>query len=304
MRFPKSPKAKAPYPSSKGGKFSRGFRPSRRLGQNFLVDENVARKIAAFAAWAPTDTVVELGAGTGALLCVIAPLVKRLIAVEIDPRLLEGLRAQAAALGNVHIEQADARKLDFGALGMPTPLKIIGNIPYYASSEIIFNVLAQRAHIASATLMVQKEFAERICAVPGSKSYGIPTVLIGMFANISKGFDVAPSCFYPPPQVVSTLLRLDFLATSRYELADENIFTRTVRGLFAQRRKSVSNNLKRLLDGDVQRALWILNKVGVMPMSRAESLSLDDFVGIANALSELRLPHPEDQTTQAKGKRV
>ncbi|MCF8054824.1 MAG: 16S rRNA (adenine(1518)-N(6)/adenine(1519)-N(6))-dimethyltransferase RsmA [Deltaproteobacteria bacterium] len=260
-------------------------RPSKSLGQNFLIDSNIARKIVAFAECNDGDVVVEIGAGRGALTPTLAGSCKKLFAVEIDARLKASLQEATIGLQNVEILMADARKISYDTFKSEAPLKIVGNIPYYASTDILFNILDQRHLVSSVTFMLQKELALRLCAQPCCKEYGIPTVILGMFANVVKGFNVSPFCFYPQPHVTSTVIRIDFLQESKFPLDNIDLLTAVVHGLFAQRRKSVLNNLKNFFEGNTTMAREILTKANIAPLARAEHLSLCDFATIANLVN-------------------
>jgi len=162
-------------------------RPRRRFSQSFLKDDNVARKIVGAADLRGNDVVLEIGAGHGILTRLMAPRVKKLLAVEIDPYLIAVLEEEAGGRDNVVILNADILKLDLAALLAGyggEGKKIVGNIPYGISTEILFRLLTHRRLIASAVLMVQKELAERLTAAPGTKAYGIPTVLLTMYGRI------------------------------------------------------------------------------------------------------------------------
>ena len=257
--------------------------PSKRLGQNFLLDENIAQKIVSFSTSASEDTVIELGAGAGALTTILAGKAKRLIAIEIDAKLVTILHEFFDGHDNVEIIHADAAAIDYRLFKTEAPLKVVGNLPYYISSKIIFNILEQYEIITSATIMLQKELAQRLLAPQSTKDYGVPTVLLGMFADIKHGFSVSPSCFYPTPKVDSTVLRIDFLQGSRFALSDVALFRRTVKTLFAQRRKTIFNNLKHMFDNDAELVQRVLTEAAVLPVNRrAESLTVEDFARLAN----------------------
>jgi len=282
-------------------------RPRRRFSQSFLKDDNVARKIVGAADLRGNDVVLEIGAGHGILTRLMAPRVKKLLAVEIDPYLIAVLEEEAGGRDNVVILNADILKLDLAALLAGyggEGKKIVGNIPYGISTEILFRLLTHRRLIASATLMVQKELAERLTAAPGTKAYGIPTVLLTMYARIGHLFDVPPPCFYPRPRVMSSLVSLTFRDRPLIELSDENHFSRLVKAAFAQRRKTLANNL-RAASGlgckqeDLEKAM---EKWGLDGRIRAEMLAVETLGLLSNELTAARRGAPPSPGEEGKGK--
>ena len=272
-------------------------RPRRRFSQSFLKDDNVARKIVGAADLRGQDVVLEIGSGHGILTRLMAPRVKNLLAVEIDPYLIAVLEEEAGGRDNVVILNADILKLDLAALLAGyggEGKKIVGNIPYGISTEILFRLLTHRRLIASATLMVQKELAERLTAAPGTKAYGIPTVLLTMYARIGHLFDVPPPCFHPRPRVVSSVISLTFRERPLVELSDENHFFRLVKAAFAQRRKTIANNLRAAPElGCKQEDLEeMLEKCGLNGRIRAEMLTVETLGRLSNELTTARRGAP------------
>ncbi|MDI9569862.1 MAG: 16S rRNA (adenine(1518)-N(6)/adenine(1519)-N(6))-dimethyltransferase RsmA [Pseudomonadota bacterium] len=267
--------------------------PRRRLSQSFLTDDNVARRIVGAADLGGRDTVLEIGAGHGILTRLMAPRVRHLLAVEIDPRLVAVLQAELGGRDNVLILEADILKLDLAAVPAgrgEERKKIVGNIPYGIATEILFRLLAWRRLIVSATLMIQKELAQRLTAAPGTKAYGIPTVLLAMYARIGHLFDVSPSCFHPRPRVVSSVISLTFRDRPQVDLADENHFIRTVKAAFAQRRKTLANNLRAAPElgcgrGELEK---VLEKCGLSGRIRAEMLPVETLGLLSNELLAAR----------------
>lgn len=266
-----------------------GIRPDKRKGQSFLTDPNTVRKIGEAGKITPRDIVVEIGAGFGVLTRQIAGQAGRLIAVEIDPRLVEILQKELAEFAHLEICHEDVLNFDFSykSIEYQTKVKVVGNVPYNISSPVVFHLLAHRSAISEFTLMLQKEVVERLVSEPGCKSYGVPSVLLQMYADLHKLFDVSPGCFYPPPKVFSSLVQGEFLDGPRYALADEVLFNRLVRASFAQRRKMLFNNLKpaaflkELKEEDIQTAL---REAGIDGKRRGETLSVEEFAKLANAL--------------------
>jgi len=228
------------------------LRPKRSLGQNFLTDSNIARKIVRAIRPAESDILIEIGPGDGALTRHLQGSVKELILVEIDPRAVLKLR-ETIREGRVTIVQQDVLLFDltdaFRKYG--EPLRIAGNIPYNITSPILFHILDHRQAVRDATLMVQREVALRLVAGPGSREYGIPSVFFQCFAKVKKLFDVPPTAFFPKPEVWSSLIRVSPLPLPAFPLTDEPFFRSLVRGVFGQRRKMLRHSLKRLLPSGI-----------------------------------------------------
>ena len=257
-------------------------KPRKKLGQSFLMEENVIRKIAALAQVTKNDIVVEIGAGIGVLTEDLAQTAAKLIAVELDDQLVEVLKDKLLKYNNVQIYSGDILKFDFGAIVRDgeQKIKVIGNVPYNISSPVLFHLLSFRKIIDSFVLMLQKEVIQRLVAPPGGKDYGVPSVILQMFASVEKVLDVPAGCFYPRPKVESSVMKGFFLKRPFVELADEGFFIRLVRDAFAQRRKMLINNLKKskLLEGfsdvDLKEAL---GAAGVDGQRRGETLSIEEF---------------------------
>jgi len=265
--------------------------PKKRLGQTFLKEPSLAVKIVHAADVSGEDTVVEIGAGAGILTREIAKRAGRVVALEIDPVLVDGLERAWAGDPRVLIVRQDVLKYDFRApfreRGDERRLKIVGNVPYYITTPIFFRLLAFREVVETAVLMVQKEVALRLTAQPGTKDYGIPTVIGAVFSGIKILFTVPPSCFYPRPKVESAVIRVDFNVPTP-AARDEALFAAVVRKAFSRRRKTVWNNL-RDFGGGVYREEEIrkaLAESGIDISARAETVSPPRFVTLANILSE------------------
>jgi len=265
------------------------IKPKKKLGQSFLVDVNTIRKIAGAARIGPDDIVLEIGAGIGVLTKYIAQIARKVVAVEIDPRLVAVLEDQCGEFSNIEICSCDILKFDFASISNKygSMLKVIGNVPYNISSPLIFNLLSSRSVISDFTLMLQKEVVERLVSPPGHKTYGIPSVLLQMYADAERLFDVSAACFYPAPKVDSSILRGAFRNAARVELSDDILFNRLVKASFAQRRKMLSNNLKNaeflkmISDTDLKSALC---EAGIDGKRRGETLSLFEFGRLSNIL--------------------
>ena len=265
------------------------IKPRKRLGQSFLMEQNVIRKIAALANVTKNDIVVEIGAGIGVLTEDLAQNAAKLIAVEMDDKLIEVLKDKLLKYNNVQIYSGDILKFDFGAIARDgqQKIKVIGNVPYNISSQVLFHLLSFRKIIDSFVLMLQKEVIQRLVAPPGGKDYGVPSVILQMFASVEKVLDVPAGCFYPRPKVESSVIKGFFLERPLVELANEEFFIRLVRDAFAQRRKMLINNLKKskLLEGVSESFLKeALKLAGIDGQRRGETLSVEEFGLLSNIL--------------------
>ncbi len=266
--------------------------PLKRLSQSFLRDDNMARKIVAAADIHPTDIVLEIGAGHGILTRLLAPAARQVIAVDIDPAMIAILEKELVQEreGNIRVIHKDILKMDIAGLCGELPvrqLKVIGNIPYAISTEILFQLLSHRRMISQTVLMVQREVADRLTGLPGTKAYGVPTVLLSMHARLVKLFDVPPPCFYPRPRVMSSVISLTFRERPRVELLDEVFFMVIVKAAFSSRRKTLWNNLRsaaclRHVEADKLKA--VLASCGLDERIRGEALPVEIFGVLSNKL--------------------
>ena len=260
-----------------------GLQPSRKLGQNFLVDTNLARWIAAQLDLSPADIVVEAGPGFGALTEHLAGAVGKLVLIEKDRRICEFLEKRFAG-PKVEIVHGDAAKFDVRSLFREGPVKFIGNLPYSAGAGILRNFLDPPSPVGKTVIMLQKEVADRLAAEPGSKSYGILSLLIQSRWNAAKIKTAGPALFYPRPEVDSAILRLVPRAEDSLPRHSPEVFSRTVRQGFSQRRKQLHNNLP------ASREDWetICRELNWNPNLRAEELDLAGWMELSNRLD----PHP------------
>jgi 16S rRNA (adenine1518-N6/adenine1519-N6)-dimethyltransferase len=256
--------------------------PLKQLGQNFLVDENILHKIADCAEVGSGDDCLEIGPGAGTLTQLLCERARRVVAVELDKGLIRVLEETLAEYGNVVVVHGDILKVDIDQLtsGFEGGFKVVANLPYYITSAVVMRLIGIKG-LKTMTLLVQKEVAERMCAQPGKKDYGILSVAIRYYSEPRMMMNVPCSCFYPRPSVESTVIRLDV----RKDLPDEeqaNTFFRLVKIAFAQRRKTILNNLA--AGYGRERAQSALHDAGLGQNLRAEQLSIQQFTKLQEAL--------------------
>ncbi|MGZ3607450.1 MAG: 16S rRNA (adenine(1518)-N(6)/adenine(1519)-N(6))-dimethyltransferase RsmA [Syntrophales bacterium] len=272
-----------------------GIRPRKRLGQCFLEDRNAINKIIRISNIQEGDIVVEIGAGVGLMTESIAKVAGKVIALDIDPKMIAILRQRMAPYRHVDIVEVDVLEYDFSSAVGELPsrkIKVIGNIPYNISSQILFRLLAYRSYISSMILMFQKELADRLTATPGTKAYGVPTVLVSMYLVCSREMTVPCSCFYPKPAVMSTVLKMAIREKPQLDLADHDFFFKIAKTVFAKRRKTLLNNLRGLKmlgysDMDVASAL---KNSGIDGRRRGETLTAEEIGKLSNALHSIKMP--------------
>ncbi len=264
-----------PHPASRQPLF-----PKKSLGQNFLQDPNTIRKIARALQAEDGAAVVEIGPGTGALTEVLLPRFPDLLALEVDQRAVAYLNESMPALDVRHQDVLDVDWAEVSA-EKGQPLHVIGNLPYYITTPILFGLLDARAHLREAVLMMQLEVAQRIVAVPRTKDYGILSVLVQLQAVPELLFRVSRNVFYPKPDVTSAVLRLTFPQKPSGEV-DPEFVREVVRTAFNQRRKTLHNSLRK----------WTREAGITLPhgwhRARAEELTPQDFVTLAHFLQEHR----------------
>lgn len=264
-----------------------GIRIKKRLGQNFLVDRNILQKIVAAAELEADDTVLEVGPGLGALTQALAERAGRVVAVEIDEQLIPVLHKTLAAYPNVTIVHADALRLDLGSL-VPgaAKVKVVANLPYYITSPLLMHFLEADLPLERLVVMVQAEVAERLQAAPGSKAYGALTVAVQYRAEVTRVAKVPRTVFLPQPGVDSAILCLR-LRPYPVRPKDEGLFFAVVRAAFAQRRKTLRNALAPLAGERGVAVEEVLGKANVDPAVRGETLSIEAFIAVADALAEV-----------------
>jgi 16S rRNA (adenine1518-N6/adenine1519-N6)-dimethyltransferase len=249
-----------------------GIRPNKSLGQNFVIDPNTIRKVVDAAELSPGDSVLEIGPGVGSLTRGLASVVKRVVAVEIDERLVPVLTEATSDLSNVEIVLGDALKLDLGSFGAT---KLVANLPYNVAVPIVMRALELAPGISRLTVMTQREVGERLAASPGSKAYGLPSVLVRYYSEPRVAGRVGRGAFFPVPNVDSVLVELERRGPPD---VDRAALFEVVRAAFGQRRKSIRNSLAPVLGPDVDETI---RKAGLDPSVRPERLGLPDFVALA-----------------------
>lgn len=264
-----------------------GFTFSKSLGQNFLINPSVCPRMAELSGAGSGVGVIEIGPGIGVLTNELCKLADKVVAVELDKRLLPVLDETLAECGNFKVINADVMELDLNALiadefeGMD--VVVCANLPYYITSPIIMKLLEDKLPIKAITVMVQKEAAQRICAEVGSRMSGAVTVSVNYYAKPSMLFSVSAGSFMPAPKVDSAAIRLDILSKPPVQTNEKKFFA-VIKAAFSQRRKVISNSLSSGLSLSKEKTLEILKSANVPSNARAEKLSLDDFANIANNL--------------------
>lgn len=265
-----------------------GFSFSKALGQNFLVNPTVCPRMAESSGAGQGVGVLEIGPGIGVLTQELCQLADKVVAVELDKRLLPVLDETLAEFDNIKIVNADVLKLDLNRLiaeefdGLE--VVVCANLPYYITSPVIMKLLEDRLPVTAVTVMVQKEAAQRICAPVGSRESGAVTVSVNYYAKPELLFHVSAGSFMPAPKVDSAVIRLDLLQEPPVD-CDHAAFFRVVKAAFSQRRKVIANSLSAGLGISKSNAAALLEQAGIAPNARAEQLSLQDFAAIARQLN-------------------
>lgn len=267
-----------------------GFTFSKSLGQNFLINPSVCPRMAEYGGAEKGVGVIEVGPGIGVLTCELAKRADKVVAVELDKRLLPVLEETLAEFDNIKVVNDDILKIDLKRLieeefaGME--VVVCANLPYYITSPVIMKLLEDKLPIKALTVMVQKEAAQRICAEVGTRQSGAVTVAVNYYSTPQLLFNVSAGSFMPAPKVDSAVIRLDILKNPRVELKNEKLFFRIIKSAFGQRRKTLSNSLSSgisLPKGDIINAL---ETAGVPANYRAEQLTMQQLADIANAVAQ------------------
>lgn len=267
------------------------LKPKKKLGQHFLADPAAAQMIVGRSKITADDTVLEIGAGLGALTIPAAKAAGQVYAVETDPQLIPLIRSELAVhnLSNVEIIEKSILRVDLGAMVKKTDrrLIVIGNLPYNISSQILIQLIHSRTHVNRAILMFQKELARRMRAAPGNKDYGRLTVMLSYCAEIKSIATMAAALFYPKPKVDSEVVEINFNTARPHPPHDEAMLFQVVKAAFGTRRKTLKNALSASgLQIDPRIASEALSAAGIDPGRRAETLSVPEFVALQISLAK------------------
>jgi 16S rRNA (adenine1518-N6/adenine1519-N6)-dimethyltransferase len=259
----------------------------KSLGQNFLFDSSILSGIIAASGISSDNTVLEIGPGPGRLTLMLSKVVKRVIAIELDSDLYRKLSEEIVGRENVELILGDAMKYQYRELGQ---FKVVANIPYYITTPLIFKLLEARSNLISMTLTIQKEVAERIVAGPGTKDYGVLSLGVQYYADPEIKFIIPASAFRPVPKVDSAVIHMVVRKVPKVKVADEALLFRVIRSGFSQRRKTLSNAMKPLMqqlqiERDIRNVL-IDNEID--PVRRAETLSMEEFAKLADHLHRIK----------------
>ena len=275
---------------------SEGRRNRPKLGQHFLVDSTAATRIVEALGDISQGTILEIGPGRGALTSLLAKQARRLIAIEIDRVLAAQLRMNFSQEPNVEIIEGDVLAIDFHTLFGPKPgstrpgmnhqpevVRVVGNLPYFITSDILLRLFEFRQYFETIVLMVQREVADRLAAAPGRSDYGLLSATTQLYARVEKLFTLPPDAFSPPPKVDSTVVRLRISPKIDSLRVPEAEFISFLKLSFGQKRKTLWNNLKSQYKPAVLRAA--LEKAGIKPTVRAEALSLEKSAALFRVLA-------------------
>jgi 16S rRNA (adenine1518-N6/adenine1519-N6)-dimethyltransferase len=256
-------------------------RPRKRFGQHFLCDQGIIQHIVSTLSPEANQHLIEIGPGSGALTTPILKKIKQLEVIELDRDLIGELEERYRQYPDLTIHSADVLEFDFSAIKKDERLlRVFGNLPYNISTPLIFHLLTYASIIDDMLFMLQKEVAERMAAPADTKNYGRLSVMVQYYCRVELLFDVPPSAFSPPPKVQSSIVRLIPYTEPPYFTTNFNLFTALVKQAFGQRRKTLRNSLKTLIDTET----W--SRLAIDSHLRAENLSVKDFVDISNAMTE------------------
>ncbi|MDR0948999.1 MAG: 16S rRNA (adenine(1518)-N(6)/adenine(1519)-N(6))-dimethyltransferase RsmA [Lachnospiraceae bacterium] len=262
------------------------------LGQNFLIDDNILRKIVESAEVTNEDYVLEIGPGIGNLTRHLAEAANHVASVEIDPFLIPILKETMSPYTNVSIIHNNILKMDLNDFLMreakDRPVKVVANLPYYITTPILMGLLEKKVPIQSITVMIQEEVARRIQSAPGTKEYGALSLAVAYYATPHIVMTVSPNCFIPRPKVSSSVLRLDCLTKPSVEVTDEDFFFSVIRAAFNQRRKTLCNALSKsaFIDIPKEKVVQALQKMELSETIRGEVLTIKEFAQLSQYLRD------------------
>lgn len=249
----------------------------KHLGQNFLFDPSILKKIVQASELYPEDTVVEIGPGPGRLTKLLAENVKKVIAIELDKSLFDRFKTEINDYKNIELINKNALYYDYESL---PPFKVVANIPYNITTPIIFRLLESRKNLKSMTLTIQKEVAKRIAAGPGTKDYGALTIMIQYYAVPEIKFIIPKGAFRPVPKIDSAVIHIKILENPSVVVKDEKHFFNVIKTAFTKRRKTISNAIKTLSENIDEK----LKLAGIDPKRRPETLSIQEFARLADII--------------------
>ena len=267
----------------------KGFRFSKSLGQNFLIDEDVLDKIVEGSGIDENTYVLEIGPGFGTLTQRLCAAAKKVVAVEIDDMAADILTENLAECGNLKIVRGDILKIDLNALiadefGAESRIKVVANLPYYITTPILMLLIEGGFNIDSITVMIQKEVADRLAAAPGGKDYGAITLSVQYRCTTTPVAIAPPDSFMPPPKVTSEVIRLDLLSEPSVKVNDEKMLFKVVKAAFSQRRKTLLNTLSNsnAFSMSKDELSKMLENLGIDPRRRGETLSIEEYARISD----------------------
>ena len=256
------------------------------FGQNFLIDNNIINNIIEESHINKDINVIEIGPGLGALTEVIIKKCHKLLCYEIDDNMVNILNKRFKEYDNIEIIQSDFLKcnlkLDIEKYFDNRDIYVISNLPYYITSSIILKLLDEKENIKQLTLMMQKEVADRICGFVSTKDYNALSVLVQYYSHPEQIINVSPSCFYPAPEVNSTVVRLKFYENKPFSALNDEYFKKFIRAIFHQKRKTLANNLKKELNYKQELIDKIFNELNLKQTARSEELTVEQIVDLAN----------------------
>jgi len=262
-----------------------GYQAKKSKGQHFLVHEKVLSNIVDAARITPEETVVEIGPGPGNMTRRLVKQAKRVVAIELEHELATVLRAEVEA-DNLDIIESDVLDVDFAELAAKDEkLKVVANLPYNITTPVLFKLLDDWQSFSSLYLLIQKEVADRICAPPGKKPYGILAVQTQIKAAPRLVMEVGAEAFSPKPRVKSSLVEIKMLGSTRAPLDDPGLFREVVRAAFSQRRKMIKNSFPKELEGVRKEAIIeAMEESGIDPTARPEQVTVEEYAGLSNAI--------------------
>lgn len=270
------------------------FHVSRHMGQNFLIDDTICPRMAELGHAAPGQGILEIGPGFGALTQQLAIRAEKVVALELDARLLPILQETVGEFSNIHLLQGDILKTDLPALlnneFVNLPVSVCANLPYYITTPILMYLLESNCPFSAITVMIQDEVAEKLTASIGTRSAGAITVAVQYYGTVQKLFDVPRTSFYPSPQVDSAVIQITPQLRYVNVIQNSNHFFAMVKNGFSQRRKTLVNGLSSTMNYDKKDLERCLASLSISPQERFENLSMEQLIALSNCLCDLKTP--------------